>query len=565
LAEQNDSKALNEGSSLPKELVQDCLFLAFIILLSAILHVQGLGIYSDDWMNMYMSSLSSDQSLPGIIRFIFFARHDALIRPVQPVYYAMLYWQFGLYPLGYHITNSVVLTTGIILFYLTLRELRLNRLLALAIPTVFGLLPHYSTDRFWFAAFVGNLSMALYFLSLYADLRMLRLQRLPLWFWKLLALVSLLGSTLAYEVFLPLFFFNVLVVLYHKRRIDRAAPISLLSTKGLTALLGSNLLLLMLVIGFKASVSSRRPWGDYPHLIDQIKYIVEGSIFVNYRRYGSGLPRLVWKIAHDYPDALAFAVGGILGLTALVYLFCVARQSKLGLPGLTTLIKLTGLGFLIFGMGYAVFFGPSCGFSPTGMENRVAIAAAVGVAFSFVGGLGLVASVVRPQKLRRLLFCVLIALLSTSGFVITNTIASFWKAAYSRQQEILADIREHVPTLPAGSTLLVDGTCRYHGPGVIFECFWGLTGALNLVNGVQVRRADIVTPSLKITKTEISNSMGGREYPDTYSQLYLYQLRQKVIHKLTNVDSTVAYLAELNQDRDKACPQGQEGQGVAIF
>jgi hypothetical protein len=213
MSEHTKTRSIVLESPRAEGVVRDSVFIVFIMFLSAVLYIRGLGFYSDDWSNLYSCSLSKDQSLSGIIRFVFSARPDSWFRPCQVVYYAMLYSLFGVQPLGYHVVISTVLAAGIVLFYLALRELRFNRLLALAVPTVFGLLPHYSTDRIWFAAFGGNLSMALYFSSLYADVRMVAPRRTPLWFWKLTSAVSLLGSILAYEVFLPLFFLNLFVVL----------------------------------------------------------------------------------------------------------------------------------------------------------------------------------------------------------------------------------------------------------------------------------------------------------------------------------------------------------------
>lgn len=106
-----------------------------------------------------------------------------------------------------------------LLFYITLRELGQPRLLTLTVPLVYVLLPHYSTDRFWIAAFQANLSIALYFLSLYADLRVLQAQAARMWTWKLLSIACLLGSTLAYEVVLPLFLLNVVLVWYRARKL----------------------------------------------------------------------------------------------------------------------------------------------------------------------------------------------------------------------------------------------------------------------------------------------------------------------------------------------------------
>jgi hypothetical protein len=562
MPEQMNTKPLVFESPRAHGVVRDSVFLVFAILLSVILYIRGLGFYSDDWTFLQFLSSSQNQSFPKIVQEFSsqsFVSHE---RPVQSVYYCTLYWLFGLHPFGYHVINALVFTTGIVLFYSALRELNLNRLLALALPMVYGLLPHYSTDRFWWGAFAANLSMSLYFLSLYSDLRTLRAQPAHLWKWKSLSVAGLLGSVFAYEVFLPLFFLNPFIVFYHRRQLDRAGASGPLNIKRLKVLLGGNLLLLMLVVVLKLLVTTR-PTGAYPNLIDQIKYIVTGSITVSYRRYGFGLPRLTWGIIHYYPEVVVFTVGGILGLAVFGYLYYVARHSKLGLPSWTSLIKLTGLGFAIFGLSYALFFGPSCGFSPAGMENRVAIAAAVGVAISFVGGLGLVVGAIRSQKLKALLFCAFVALLSTSGFLINNTIASFWKAASRQQQEILADMREHVPTLPAGSTLLLAGTCRYNGPGVVFECFWDLTGALKVINHLPVKRADIVRPTLRITKNEISSSIGGIEYPDTYNELYIYDFDEKVIHRLTNADSTTAHLSRFIEDN--RCPKAREGEGAPIF
>ncbi|HVR99387.1 MAG TPA: hypothetical protein VMW27_22385 [Thermoanaerobaculia bacterium] len=89
---------------------------------------------------------------------------------------------------------------------------------------VYGTLPHYCTDRFWMTALPIVLSMTLYLLSLYAGLRAVR--RRVAWGWKGLAWVSLLGNLLAYELFLPLFALNLLLLAYrlHRMRAAGAVP-----------------------------------------------------------------------------------------------------------------------------------------------------------------------------------------------------------------------------------------------------------------------------------------------------------------------------------------------------
>jgi hypothetical protein len=234
---------------------QDCLFLIIVVLLSLILYVWRLGFYSDDWAFLSNFSLSIDQTLAGLFR----AANSPItsMRPVQVFYLAGLYQLFGSNPIGFHLVNAAVLLLGTLLFYLVLRELDYQRLFSLAIPLAYALLPHYSTDRFWVAAFQATLSMALYFLSLYADLRAVRSQQVRLWSWKLFSLISLLCSVLAYEVFLPLFFLNPLIVWFHNQQQYPSLLNKQPTRIKLAVLAGSHWLVLITVVVFKALTTNR--------------------------------------------------------------------------------------------------------------------------------------------------------------------------------------------------------------------------------------------------------------------------------------------------------------------
>jgi hypothetical protein len=68
------------------------------------------------------------------------------------------------------------------------------------------LLPHYATDRFWYAAFAYVLSMVFYFLSLFADVRAIQHNFRHFWRWKSLAIGALIISVLLMEIQMFLFF-----------------------------------------------------------------------------------------------------------------------------------------------------------------------------------------------------------------------------------------------------------------------------------------------------------------------------------------------------------------------
>ncbi len=548
--------------------IRDCLFLSLVALLSLILYIQNIGFSSDDWGYIGYYRTSEDQSLLGLFS-VLSGSANFRSRPVQTLYQAVLYWLFGIHPLGYHLVNAGVLLSGIVLFYLVLRELKQGRVLTLVVPLVYGLLPHYSTDRFWFSSFMTSLSMPLYFLSLYADLRVLRTKGMPIWGWKLVSIMSLVGSTLSYEVFLPLFLLNPLLIWYRARQLYGSTESKQLIQTKWAFLFGSNLFVLILVLIFKALTASRQGrLGLISHSIWFTKLITKAFI-VSYGDYGLGLPGVTLKLLHDYPNWAVLALAGILGLVIFGYLYLATNQSKDELTERFKFIRLIGWGLFLFFMGYAIFLtNTNALITPTGINNRIALASAVGVAISLVGGIGWVSTFLPSNQLRRRGFCILIALLCTSGFIINNTLASFWVDSYRQQQAIIADIRQRFPTLPSESTLILDGICPYAGPAVVFESSWDLAGALMIFYRDRSLHADIVTPNMKIEEDGLASIMyGGANYTHhPYSnKLFVYHIGRKTTHYLTDVQTARRYFQTFNPDFDNDCPPGREGFGVQIF
>ena len=447
--------------------VQDCLFLSVLVSLSVVPYAWDLGFYSDDWSFLAIYSLAEDQSLLGLFR----SHYDSWtqMRPGQIFYQASLYWLFGTDPLGYHLVNAAVLALSIVFVYLVLRELGQSRLLAVAIPALYGMLPHYSTDRFWPATSQITLAMLFYFLSVYADLRTTRSRSFHLWLWKTLSLSSLVGSILAYELTIPLFLFSPLIVSYVYQRRWTSVQQKRPSILKLTALISSHWLMLMGLIAFKLLTTVRL--GHYG-LIEQITWFgqfIREAFVVGYGWYGLGLPATVFTLFRDYPDWRAFAVTGVFGLLLFWYLQRVGGQFDA--ISWTSWLRLIGGGLAVFGLGYAIFLtnrNVHVGVT-TGIGNRIAIAAAIGVALSLVGAFGWISDIWTSIRTRRLCFCALVTVFCMSGFLINNGVASFWITAYEKQQVVLADIKREFPTLDAGTRFILDGVCPYVGPAVVFE------------------------------------------------------------------------------------------------
>jgi hypothetical protein len=191
--------------------LHDSLMLFGVVLFSALPYLFGLGFYSDDWAFQAMLDHASGQGVGAIFQQLL--THDAstIVRPVQVVYLVLGFEMFGRHPLPYHLVNTVVLGLAVVFLYLGLKEIRLGRWLAFVVAVVFGLLPHYSTDRFWIASHQATLSMAFAFIGIYALSRSMRLETSNTARWLALAVLALVLSILSYEVALGLIIASLLI------------------------------------------------------------------------------------------------------------------------------------------------------------------------------------------------------------------------------------------------------------------------------------------------------------------------------------------------------------------
>ena len=538
-----------------RAIFQDCLFLALVVFVSLVFYRPRLGFYSDDWIFLSLLHLSDDQSLPGLYQSLYDGDVVIRQRPVQMVYLVLFYWLFGLNPVFYHFANAIALMGNGILLYLIIREFGQGRLIALGISLVYVLLPHYSTDRFWVAAHQATFSISFYLLSLYADLKALRAYPRHWAIWKILSVVALVLSGLSYEVAIPLLLLNPLLIWYvspktYRKEADRkSVRVKLIS------LFAVNLLVLLLVIGFKVLVTVRT--NVETDFITHIVYIVTGAFRVNFITYGLGLPYIVGWILFHQPNWTLVAVAGMLGLVILWYLY-----SMTGQPGIATSDKknwwiLTLLGLVIFGLGYAIFaFNADVWFTSASLGNRVAIAAAIGVAIVFIGLAGWLSSLL-PQSWTRAGFCLLISLLASSGFLIINTLASFWVSAYQGQQGILNEMQKNISALPPGSTLILDGVCLERGGAYLFTGKRDLASALWMAYGDQSLNATVLSSSPQVDDQGLSIlTYRSNDFYPYGEDLLIYNASYKKLYPLTNTNLAKQYFEENGFVPEQECPPG---------
>jgi hypothetical protein len=182
--------------------------------------VWRLGFYSDDWWFLSVLARADGSSLDALYRAI---APEVSARPVQAAYLAVLYRMFGRSAPGYHAVNAIVFAAALIAVMLVLRRVGVPRRLAVAIPALFAVMPHYSTDRLWVAVFQANLSLALFAFATLLDLRAVESARRFI-AWKLAGALALAGALMAYEIVGPLTLLACALLIRHALRAPREVP-----------------------------------------------------------------------------------------------------------------------------------------------------------------------------------------------------------------------------------------------------------------------------------------------------------------------------------------------------
>ena len=536
----------------------DVAFLALVSTVPALFYLSSLGFYLDDYYELELMSTSDDQSLWGLFSALLSGDPKSHLRPVEYFGLAVLYRLFGTDPLPYHIFLALLVPLCAVVLYLVLRRLRQPRFLALGVPIVFATAPHYSSDRFWVVAYSPTVSLTLYLISLYCGLRAFETSGRRLVAWTVGAVAAMLASIFMYEIALPLFVVTALYFAYRARRVARrdesVAAISYVSALALTI---ATKVVLALWVGTETSYSIGGYEGGLAH---HTAYVVSGAMKVNFGTYGIGLPYVLWWIVEHRFSWAVLAASALVGILTYVYLTRGARSLELAplRPGLRWPVwrELVAAGVLLVALGYAQFVVTGeIYFTSAGIDNRVNIVAALGVAVLVVGLLLRATAFARPQW-RRGAFSVVVAALAAAGVFVTNTIAGYWGSAYSRQEHVMERLQAALPADPSNTTVLLDRICPEIGPGIIFLGHYDLAGALRTSYRDTTIRAGVMTDDIdaRPSALEIGTTwLGAREaqrYPYR-RRLVVYDWRRGSITRVPDMGAARAYLAETPRI---ACP-----------
>jgi hypothetical protein len=309
----------------------------------------------------------------------------------------------------------------------------------------------------------------------------------------------------------------------------------------------------------------QRLWqGNFGEWIAAMSWLVKGVLKTTFLEQGLKLPVNVATLLQDYwrIEAVLIALASFAAI--LIYLYLLKR-TFLAKSTIWTAAATGGLGLVTFVGGYAVFAGNFyLGFSPTGIENRVAIAAAVGVAIVALSFVLLIESLL-SRRLKRLIAPLLIAIGCSVGILINGTLGVLWTEAAQVQRSVLAQLRSGIPELSGPTTLLLDGICPFVGPGPVFESSWDITGALQILYDNTALSADVIKPNVKVGETAITTTLYNwhvRRYP--YGRLLVYNVREEKVWLLEDQRAALDYFARFDPAKTAGC-RFEDGNGVSVY
>jgi hypothetical protein len=547
--------------------IADCLFLFAVVMFSALPYVSGLGFYADDWD--YLGILTHYNQGGFAAQFKALAREEPamVIRPVHPVYFIGCFRSFGMHPMPYHILNFIAIAFATACLYLAMRQLLLgDRWLAFLIALAFGVIPHYCSDRFWFTGQVANLSVAFLFLGTYLVLRSIRpdLQSRK---GTVLGIGCLIMSMLSYEITLG-WIAGLLGFVTFRSFVHARNPESIKS-----ALRRSAYIMLPFIAIGAWKVLRQTRMSRHHHLWSNLGVhtanALEQAIRFNFWSFGLKMPLILRSLYATSALTTSAVLSSLtVGIAVIAYLWRCMDPSTM--PNRTRCIKIALLGLVIFGLGFVLFFAnarETLDFTTAGLDNRIAIASAPGAACVLVALAALISSLVKSPYWRHRSFSILLGFVCAANCLVVDGIASYWVVAASKQQQILQFLSSDVSSLPTRSVLLLDGFCRYSGPGFVFETGGDATGAVQLALKDASLRSDVVSRDLRFDDSAVNTTYyGAPEEQYSYGDhLFIYNESYRTFRSLQSPHDARRYLKTENPTGDSGCPVARDGNGETIF
>ncbi|MBO0731074.1 MAG: hypothetical protein J2P57_17590 [Acidimicrobiaceae bacterium] len=405
-------------------LLGEPLLLAVAVALSLALLVEGAAFVGSDWSMLATLAAAHSHTIAGLAQAL--GAGQPAVAPVQRWYLALLYSLLGWQPAGYWATNAALLLVAMILAYFQLRQLKMPRLIAVAVPVAGASSLGVAVGG---NAFGDGLALLLSMISLNAEVRAMRHGLRRFWLWKPAALVCLAGACLSSPTVSVLLVAGLLPTL---RRAPMLADAELGRLKGGRLRLAQGGLAVSGGGALAALVKTSPGWS-----------------MTTLTAWAPSVPSDLWVVLRDPTgEPLSAGLGVLTALLMGVILWRASSPSWSAAVSWRTWLALVMLGVLTTGVG--------AGASWYGRPGAIT---AAGVAMAAAGGLGLVASLLPTDLLRREVLSVLLALTCATALLAGTASVAAHKAADIGERAAAASLAQALPRVPPNSTILIAPAC----------------------------------------------------------------------------------------------------------
>jgi len=538
---QMQPQVLSRSLAVRQNLVAAVLFTTLELLCFAPIF-KRVGFYLDDWITLNLLDFGPKSFLSACWQYLI-SDPRVVARPVEAFYYVVLYFMFGLKPLGYHVLNAGLEIGAAFFLYLAISRLTGRRALAAVAGLILIIYPNHDVTHYWATCSSENLSLLLVMASLYCTVVAAGSKSLA---FHALSALAIALSLFCYETFLPLILLNVVFAyLACPGKSNRRAAIKqiCLVVAPFLVFVISLLVYSRLVVPHIAAF-----WQVHPVSFDpghMIGTIWEG-IRINSPVYALPFFGQLASQAFLY-ESIRTLVTEVL--IACLVLGCGIYWLAAGEEQPQQPVFLLPLGALTFIASYSIF-GLNPEYTPTFQTilSRINEGAAVGIALMVSGAVALVLRFLQTGKRRQtaLICCLFLLPIVSLSFLANRGYARAWELCWYTQTVIRDSLKGQENRFKAGDSVILANCPRYVMWSPLFDGVWDFQPMLQLAlknkaikGGVVSERMVIAGNNLKdIAKGSICNTYEfGKSYliipphgdivPINSGQEFVDQIRQR--------------------------------------
>lgn len=524
------------------------LSLILVELLTFLPILSRIGYYLDDYATLAFLHFAPRGSIFATLFSYFINDSRVLIRPVEVLHYGLIYLLFGEGSYAFHLVNVGFEITAAFLFYLILKRLSGNSMVALASSLFLLLHPGHDSSHYWVICSSLGLSMLFFLASFWSALKAFDSNSpgLRRW-WHTFSFGAFTLGLFNYETILPLCATTIMSVFALQYKQSEGTVLLRLKQAVVTCLIpiGSALAGVGLLISFlKFGVPLFGKGYDHAAVFDPSLMFntLAAGLKINltlepFRFYFSQAAASLSDFSSSEKWRLLAAVSVmVLGVCAA------ACDSVVGTSPGTTLkkkgpvlspLEIMLIGFISVPASYSIF-GLSHDHFPTliTLVNRINGGANFAVAMMFSGLMalllkGLLGTVngSRPTGSRwgaAFVFSLVNAVVCAFFLLADWGMAKPWMVSWQTQKHIQQKMKEALPLLPPDACLLLINCPRYVMWAPVFDGVWDFQNLLRITSNRNGATGNVVSDRLSITEEGLVDVSYGYEcgnYP--FSRLYV--------------------------------------------